>query len=227
MLCCVDSRPRPQHIRQAAVRALGSRYTACNDASESLLWSATALVSEAKILSRWSEEVAQSEPIPCLVCTSQSVFEMLFFQLQMEMRSMTFVARGHSCFHVLLQASAERWQELRHLTPSELISLQASASCFHGPSPFSRGKHSYDSQVPQKLLRDTAFRDAMPKELAGMLLQAICLCTYFVLEFWLLFPQVVEEEEKFSVHVYRERQDVSLRVLTEPFWLFCQSVSPA
>lgn len=41
--------------------------------------------------------------------------------------------------------------------------------------------------------------------------------------------QVVEEEEKFSVHVYRERQDVSLRVLTEPFCLLChsQSVQPA
>ncbi|CAE7682465.1 UPL3 [Symbiodinium microadriaticum] len=112
--------PRPQHIRQAA----------------------------AKILSRWSEEVARSEPTPCL-------------------------------------ASAERWQELQHLTPSELITLQ----------------------VPQKLLRDAAFRSAMPKELAPMLLQ------------------VVEEEEKFSVHVYRERQDVSLRVLTEPFWLFCRSAA--
>lgn len=112
--------PRPQHIRQAA----------------------------AKILSRWSEEVARSEPTPCL-------------------------------------ASAERWQELQHLTPSELITLK----------------------VPQKLLRDAAFRSAMPKELAPMLLQ------------------VVEEEEKFSVHVYRERQDVSLRVLTEPFWLFCRSAA--
>ncbi|CAE7725828.1 UPL3, partial [Symbiodinium pilosum] len=76
--------PRPQHIRQAA----------------------------ASILSRWSDEMAQSGPTPCL-------------------------------------ASAERWQELCHLTPSELISLK----------------------VPQRLLRDAEFRNAMPKELAAMSLK--------------------------------------------------------
>eukprot|EP00435_Cladocopium_sp_Y103_P037501 s1116_g9.t3 len=62
-------------------------------------------------------------------------------------------------------------------------------------------------EVPQKLLRERNFK--MSKELAAMLLQ------------------VVEEEEKFSVHVYRERQDVSLRVLTEPFCLFCASPEAA
>ena len=66
----------------------------------------------------------------------------------------------------------------------------------------------------------------MPKELAAMLLQAeSCLSALQVA----IYPdhlQVVEEEETFSVHVYRERQDVSLRVLTEPFWLFCHSARP-
>ncbi|CAK8991339.1 Potential protein lysine methyltransferase SET5 (SET domain-containing protein 5) [Durusdinium trenchii] len=60
-------------------------------------------------------------------------------------------------------------------------------------------------EVPQKLLRERTFQNGMPKDVAAMLLQ------------------VVEEEEKFSVHVYRERQDVSLRVLTEPFCLLCES----
>lgn len=62
-------------------------------------------------------------------------------------------------------------------------------------------------EVPQKLLRERTFQNGMPKDVAAMLLQ------------------VVEEEEKFSVHVYRERQDVSLRVLTEPFCLLCHSQS--
>lgn len=89
-------------------------------------------------------------------------------------------------------------RELCQLTPSQLISLE----------------------VPQKLLR--AKRRHIPKDLAAMLLQA---CAWSQ---GLEKPcQVVEEEEKFSVHVYRERQDVSLRVLTEPFCMFCHSVLPA
>ncbi|CAE8621272.1 unnamed protein product, partial [Polarella glacialis] len=66
-------------------------------------------------------------------------------------------------------------------------------------------------EVPQKLLREAGgpLLSPMPHELAQLLLQ------------------VVEEEESFPVHVYRERQDVSLRVLTEPFWLFCCKASAA
>jgi len=106
--------------------------------------------------------------------------------------------------HIRLAAAnlLSKWSELiSESEPAAPISLAEELSDLT-PSELIR------LEVPQKLLKERKFQ--ISKELAQMLLQ------------------VVEEEEKFSVHVYRERQDVSLRVLTEPFCLFCQSplVSP-